>query len=169
MVIKLSARLMAILAVLLLLGGVARADQHDKLIPFLVNIEGWEAQPAKGMSMVNPQMKMISARRSYGKGDKVIAVSLLVNSGPVQESDLQESSREDNLSRVRTRLVKGFWVKSTYSKTNNSGQVIIRLAHNQDSNSLLLANFSKMDEEEALANLEYLNWASMRGVVASML
>ncbi|NTV15429.1 MAG: hypothetical protein HGA96_16105 [Desulfobulbaceae bacterium] len=157
------------LVMMLFLGGVACADPHDKLIPLLVGIEGWEAQPANGSSMLSAQMKMISARRSYSKGEKGIAVSLMVNSGPVQDCDLQESSREDNINRVRSRLVKGFWVKNTYNKSNNSGQLIVHLAYNKEANALLLANYSKMDEDEILADLKKLNWDAMKVVVAPML
>jgi len=160
---------LAPLALLLVLAGVAYADQHDRLTPLLGGIEGWEAPPAKGMSLASAQMKMISARRTYTKGDKAINLSLLVNSGPVMDSDLQESSFEDQLNRISVKQVKGFWVKTTHGKNNNSGQVLVHLASNEMANALLLATYSKMDEAEALAEIENLNWGAMKAVVASML
>lgn len=149
--------------------GNSHAEPHDRLTPLLVDLAGWQAQPAQGMSMVSEQMKMISAHRAYANGEKKIIVNLMVNSGPLQESDLQEANSEDDVNRGRTRLLHGFWVKNTYSKKKNSGQLIVYLAYNQEANALIVANYTKMGDEQALVTLEKLNWAEIKGVVTSML
>ncbi len=161
--------LMALVMILSMGAGVACADQHDRLTPLLGEIEGWQAKPVTGSSLASARLKMISARRVYSKGEKGITLSLMVNSGSIMDSELQDLIVEDDVHKVSNRLVDGFRVKSTFSKSTNSGQVVVYLAYNNEASSKLVAAYSKMDDAEALLSLQKLNWAEMKGVVSSML
>jgi len=164
--------LLLALAIFLFAGSAVAGEgegQHDRLVPLLGELDGWKAQPANGTSMVSARLKIITARRAYSKVDKGLVVSLVVNSGPVQEGDLQESSAEDEHNKVFTARVNGFWIKTTYNKNKNSGQLVVYLAYKEDSHSKLLVNFSGMDASEALLNIQKFDWDGMKVIVSPLL
>lgn len=163
--------LVVFLAVMTLLGGAGQvwAEPHDRLLPLLVNLEGWQAQPARGMSMISAQMKMISANRVYLQADKNLNVTVMVNSGPVLDSDLQEFTSDNDSVRIKTRQVDGFWVKSTHSKKNGSGQLIVYLDYNQEASGVLIANYTKITDDEALQAISLLDWAKIKKSVTPLL
>ena len=161
--------LLACLALLFLADGEALAEQHDRLLPLLRDLEGWQAQPAQGTSLASAQMKMISAVRSYSREDKNLTVNIMVNSGPLLDIDLQESSSEDANYRIQSRQVDGFWIKSTSSKRSASGQVIVHLDYNQEANAVLIVEYVKMSEEEVLRTVKVLDWPKLKKVVSPML
>lgn len=157
------------LAIFLCLKGVGHAEQHDRLVPLLVDLDGWQAPPAKGMSLLSARMKMITANRSYSQADKNLAVSILVNSGPVLDSDLQESSSDNDTISIQSRQIDGFWVKSSHTKKNASGQLLVYLDYNQEANSLLIVEYSKMNEDEVLQIIKNLDLNKLKKVVSAML
>jgi hypothetical protein len=166
---KISSLVLMSLMIFLSIGGVGRADQHDRLVPLLSNLEGWQAQPAKGMSMISAQMKMISASRIYRQADKNLTVNIMINSGPVVDSDLQESSSDNDVAREQSRLVDGFWVKSTHTKKNGSGEVIVYLDYNQEANGVLVVDYAKMSDDEVLQIIRSMDWKKLKKVVSTLL
>lgn len=157
------------LAIFLLLVGVGHAEQHDKLVPLLIDQEGWQAPPAQGMSLVSAQMKMINASRTYRQTDKNMTVNLMVNSGPVLDSDLQQFSSDDEATRVQSRQIDGFWTKATHLKKTNTGQVIVYLDYTPEASAVLFAEYANMNEEEALQLVRNLDWQKLKKVVSAML
>lgn len=157
------------LTIFLFMGGEGRADQHDRLVPLLANLEGWQAPPANGMSLISAQMKMISATRIYSQADKNLTVNIMVNSGPVVDSDLQESSSDNEAMRAQSRQIDGFWVKSSYTKKNGSGEVIVYLDYNQEANGVLVADYEKMSEDEVLQLIRSMDWKKLKKVVSTLL
>lgn len=166
---KLSSLVVMFLTVFLCMGGVGRAEQHDRLVPLLGDLEGWQAQPAQGMSLISAQMKMISASRIYSQADKNLTVNIMVNSGPIVDSDLQESRSENDSVRAQSRLVDDFWVKSSHTKKNSSGEVIVYLDYNQKANGVLVADYAKMSEDEVLQLIRSMDWQKVKKVVSSLL
>ncbi|NTV15206.1 MAG: hypothetical protein HGA96_14945 [Desulfobulbaceae bacterium] len=161
--------LMALAMVLPICVGVAEAEEHDKLTRLLVDREGWQGQPAQGRSLFSAQMKVISARRVYSQGEKGLTVSIIVNSGPLLDSDLRAVSSEDEMNKINVRQVQGFWVKTIQSKKKNSGQVFVYLAYNQETNSQLLCSYSNISSDEAVAELQKFNWVEIKEIVTPML
>lgn len=157
------------LVVSLFPGGVARADQHDRLLPLLTDLKGWQAQPAQGMSMVSAQMRMINATRIYNQADKNLTVNVMINSGPVVDSDLQESAYDDESMKVQTRKIDGFWVKTTQNKKDGSGEIIVHLDQNKDANGVLIADYAKMSEDEVLRAIKSMDWKKFKKVVSALL
>ena len=145
------------------------AEPHEKLAALLGEIDGWDASPPQGMSLSSAAMKMINATRTYQQGDKKLIVNLLVNSGPVQEGDLRELSRENEDYRSLTRQAEGFWVNTTHFKKKDTGQLLVYLAYNQQANSILMGSYSNMAEDEAFQAVAALNLQKIRDVVAPML
>lgn len=164
-----SALVVVILAIFLCMVGVGRAEQHDRLVPLLADLAGWQAQPAQGMSLLSARMKMISANRNYSQADKNLTVSILVNSGPVLDSDLQEFSSDNDDISIQSRQVDGFWVKSTHTKKDGSGQLIVYLDYNQEANGMLIAEYSKMNEDEVLQVIRSMDLKKFKRVVSAML
>lgn len=156
-------------AIFMAMGGLVRAEQHDRLLPLLADLKGWQAQPAQGMSLHSAQMKLISANRIYNQLDKNLTVNVMINSGPVLEGDLQVSSSENDTFNIRTRQIDDFWVKSTHNKKDGSGQIIVYLDYNSEANSVLIVEYVKMGEDEAMRAVQSFDWNKFKRVVSSML
>ncbi len=166
---KFSSLVVMSLTIFFCMVGVGRADQHDRLLPLLGNLAGWQAPSASGTSLASSQMKMVSATRIYSRADKSLAVNIMINSGPVLDTDLQESSSDNELIWGKVRQIDGFWVKSSYNKKSNSGGLIVYLDYNKEASGLLMVDYSKMSDEEVLQIIKKLDWKKLKKVVSTLL
>jgi len=145
------------------------AEQHDSLTPLLTDLEGWKAEPAKGMSMAADKMKIINAVRNYQQGKKKLAVTIFVNSGPATANQMKDFSMTRGDVTTKTSQIDGFWVTSIHNGKKEQGQLVILLAHNQETNSLVTATYSGIKSEDALKLVKKFKWKKLKEVTVPML
>ncbi|MDD4464760.1 MAG: hypothetical protein PHR86_11025, partial [Desulfobacterales bacterium] len=55
-----------------------RAQDYQQLTPFLIDLEGWNAEPAEGMNMDMGAYKMINAVRSYTRDSRELEAMIMI-------------------------------------------------------------------------------------------
>lgn len=66
------------------------AGQYESLSPFLIDLKGWQAKPAKGMDMDMGGTKIIQAMRQYTRdGKEADAMVMIGNAMMTQAQGMQ--------------------------------------------------------------------------------
>ena len=128
----------------------ARAEQaFERLLPYLIDLDGWQGGKPDGVSMALGDDSMTSATREYRRGDDEIRVTALV--GAAARSALGPIEFGVNLKTAdgyaTSTTVAGFKAVKAYSNKNNSGGVLIAL----DDQTVFSLSYQGVGEDEALA------------------
>ena len=139
----------------------ARADQaFQRLIPLLVDLDGWQGKKPDGMSMEMPNGSMTTATRAYEKGSSKASAAIttgLAASGalaPIQ-SGMNLTTSEGHMV---TDTMQGMKVMKTYTTAQKSGALMVAL----DKDALFSFSYSGLSEEEALALAQKFDWKAIQ-------
>jgi hypothetical protein len=145
------------------------AQDHATLTPLLVNLGGWQAEKADGMSMSTGGMRMITANRSYNKGSQELNATVMVGSQAMTMGQMQQMQMETDDVRVKMTTIDGFKTNLNYDKRKNSGGVMVVLGGSQNSTAMFILNFQGMDENQALKLAKKFDWKAMKKAAAKLL
>jgi hypothetical protein len=128
----------------------ARAQQaFERLLPFLIDLDGWQGGKPDGVSMALGDDSMSSATREYRRGDDEIRLTVLV--GAAARSALGPIAFGVNLKTADgyalSTTVAGFKAVKTHNDKKNSGGVLIAL----DEQTVFSLAYQGVGEDEALA------------------
>ena len=80
--------------ILTFLAATGVAADHTLLTPLLVDLNGWAAEPASGMTMDMGSSKMINAAREYRQGDREINAMVMLGNQAMTQGSLQAMKAE---------------------------------------------------------------------------
>ncbi len=147
----------------------AYAADHDALTALLIDLKGWTADKAEGMSMDMGGMKMINANRSYTKGEQKIYAEVMVGSKAMAYDQMRDMKFESSDSRVEVKEIDGFKAKVVYDKNAKSSTVIVSLTQSQTSSAVFTISCKGLSEEKAFEIAKKFNWNKMKASVAKLL
>jgi len=159
-----------ILAVLLLLFpalGVFAAG-YDPLLPLLVDLPGWQAEPADGADASVSGVRAVTAFRTYESGERRFEVNILIGmqAGLTWTPDYQEGFKmETPEGLMEVKKIGGFLVFYTFAREDNSGGIFVQLLYSADkpeSGAVLAISFAGLPLEEALKTAQRFSWAKMK-------
>jgi len=139
----------------------ARADQPFKrLLPLLIDLNGWTGKKPDGMSMQVSDTNMTSATRDYERGSAQLHASVMVGQGaigllPQVQSGVNLQTTEGHMISATLR---GMPVLKNYSIAEKSGSLMVGLAKD----ALFSLNYEGIAEDEALALAEKFDWKAMQ-------
>jgi len=145
------------------------AQDHNTLKPLLINLKGWQAEKADGMSMSTGGMRMITANRSYKKGKLELNATVMVGSQTMTMGQTQQMQMETDDMRVKMTTIDGFKTNLNYDKQENSGGIMVFLDNNQNNAAMFILNFQGMDENQALKLAKKFNWQAMKKAAEKLL
>lgn len=154
------------LAVLALSPSAARAaEEFQKFTALLVDLPGWEAEKAEGMSMEMSGQKMVSAQRTYQKGDKQLDASIVWGFGagaqmaPLGSGNGKDAMRiETSDGFLITESKDGHVVTTQYTRAEQTGAVMVML----DNSLMFVVNFQGLPFEEGQALAKKFNWQAIK-------
>jgi hypothetical protein len=147
----------------------AYAQNHTALTPLLVNLDGWQAEKADGMSMSTGGMSMITANRSYRKGGQELEATIMVGSQAMAMGQMQQMQLETDEVRIKTTTIDGFQTNLNYDKQENSGGIMVILGSSQNKSAMFILNFEGMDENQALKLAKKFDWQAMKKAAGKLL
>ncbi len=147
---------------------IAHAEEHHSLTPLLIDLQGWKAEKAEGMSMDMGIMKMTNATRSYTKDNNDITAMVVVGNNAMTQGQMQEMKAESMEVKVSISKIDGFQVHTSYDKNENSGSVIVFLSQNQTQGATFIVSYEGLSEKEALSLSKKFNWKKMKAVVGEL-
>jgi hypothetical protein len=158
-----------VLVFIALLITTANAQEHELLTPLLIDLQGWEAEAAEGMSMDMGTMKMTNATRSYTKGDSNITAVVMVGTHSMTQGQMQEMNVETTDVKVSILDINGFKVHTGHNKNENSGSVTVFLSQGQSESAMFIVSYENLTQGEATDIARKFDWNKMKGVVDKLL
>lgn len=129
---------------------------------------GWRAEPCEGMNMQgSPMGDMVTANRSYTKGNKKIDVMVIGGMNAMGywapfQANMQVDSSEQF---VKLTQIKGFNVGISYEKKQKSGGVVIAFESKDapgTTRAVMVFNFTNMGWRDALCFAKKFDWEKIR-------
>jgi len=165
----------ALLALLLALPVLqAEAAGYDALLPLLVDLPGWEAEPADGADASAQGMRAVTAYRTYESGDRRFEVNLLIGSQAMMTwmPDYKEGFKvETSEGLMEVKKIAGFLVFYTFEREGNSGGILVLLqdpGNKPEMGAVLAISFEGLALDEALKNAQRFPWARMKEQVGKL-
>jgi len=122
--------LMVCLAFILSFSASTLAGSLESCKTCFRSISGWKAGEVTGMNMSYSDVHMITAARTYSKGDKKLQVNFISGAAPGIQPDIDKHGKfemETSEGFIRTRIIKGKPVIIVYDKSDRSSTISIVL------------------------------------------
>jgi hypothetical protein len=139
----------------------ARADQaFQRLMPLLVDLDGWQGKKPDGMSMEMPGGGMTTATREYQKGSAKANAAVMTGQaasgalGPLQAA-MNVTTSEGHMV---TDTMQGMKVMKTYTTAQKSGALLVAL----DKDAMFSFSYTGLAEDEALALAQKFDWKAIQ-------
>lgn len=165
--------LLALLVLVLPVLGVYAAG-YDALLPLLVDLPGWEAEPADGADASASGMRAVTVYRAYESGERRFEVNILVGmqAGMTWMPDYKEGFKLETPEGVmEVKKINSFLVFYTFEQEDNSGGIVVLLqdgATNPDMGAVFAISFEGLALDEALKTAQHFSWVKMKEQVARL-
>jgi hypothetical protein len=152
----------------------AYAAGFDALLPLLIDLPGWEAEPADGAEATEEGVRAVTAYRNYASGNQSFDVNILVGMQAMMTwmPDYKEGFKMETLEEVmEVKNINGFLVFYTYEWENKSGGIIVLLQggeDNPDLGAVFAVDFEGLSLDEALNTAQRFDWAKMKEQIARL-
>ncbi len=139
----------------------ARADQaFQRLLPFLVDLDGWQGKKADGMSMEMTNVSMTTATRDYLRGPAQAHASVMV--GPSAVGALAPLQNPMNLQTSEGHMITSTMhdmpVLKSFNNKDKSGALMVGLGKD----AVFSFAYKGITEDEALALAEKFDWKAIQ-------
>jgi hypothetical protein len=138
-----------------------RADQaFQRLMPLLIDLDGWQGKKPDGMSMEMPSGSMTTATREYQKGTARAHASVMVGTAAMGALAPMQAGMNVTTSEghMLTANMHSMQVMKTYTTAQKSGALIVAL----DKDAMFSFSYNGMTEDEALALAEKFDWKAIQ-------
>ena len=146
-----------------------QAQDHNALKPLLINLAGWQAEKADGMSMATGGMRMITANRTYKKGQLELNATVMIGSQAMAMGKTQQMQMENDDVRVKMTTIDDFQTSLSYNKQENDGGIMVVLENKRNNTAMFILNFQGMDENQALKLAKKFDWQAMKKAAEELL
>jgi hypothetical protein len=142
----------------------ARAQQSfQRFIPFLVDLPGWKGNKPDGMGMEMAGSSMVTATRSYARGEAHVNASVLT--GMAAQGALAATNAGIKLEtpdiHMTTSTIDGMQVTKTYTVSAKSGAIVVALGPA----AVFTLAYTGIDENEAMGLARKFDWKAMQAEV----
>jgi hypothetical protein len=150
------------------------AAAYDALLPLLVDLPGWEAEPADGADASAQGMRAVTVYRTYESGDRRFEVNLLIGSQAMMSwmPDYKEGFKvETPEGLMEVKKIAGFLVFYTFEREDSSGGILVLLqdpGNKPEMGAVLAISFEGLALDEALKNAQRFPWARMKEQVGKL-
>ena len=153
----------ALPAAWLALSSPAGAQDFQKFTPFLVDLPGWTGAKADGMAMQMPGANMITATRTYKRGNAKLDAQIISGAAAQGALGMIQSGMKVETAdmRMSTSPVDGFTVLRTFQTKDSSGSVIVALG----TNAIFNLTFNGIAEDEAFGLAKRFDWKAIQGAL----
>ena len=157
-----------------------------KMFKRMLESEGWEVLTAESgeaaldvfekeevdiilLDVNMPGMKMITAIRSYSKGEMNLDVTILVGSSVILMGQTPEVSAETDEVKLTTSDIDGFKVIQAFDKSENGGYIVINIDKKETEGSLFMISYSGISSKEVLAIAKKFNWKKIKTTTGKLM
>ena len=140
----------------------ASAQDYHQLIPLLIDLKGWNAEPAEGMNMDMGSYKMINVVRSYSRNSGELEAMIMIGNQAMPQGPMETMHAESDDSVMNMRQIDGFNVYTVHDKKENSGNVTVFLTRKETQGAMFAISYQGISESEAMDLAKQFNWNKMK-------
>ncbi len=140
------------------------AAQYESLSPLLIDLEGWQAEPAEGMDMDMGGTKIIQAMRQYARNGKEADAMIMIGNTMMtmaHTQGMQSMNIETAQDKVKKTTIDGFQVSMHHSKVDNEGAVVVVLPGIGQVGAIFVFNYKGLNENDGLSTAKQFDWKSI--------
>jgi hypothetical protein len=145
---------------------VANALTYQDVLPYLVDLSGWQSGKPTGMTSSMNGMNMVTASREYSQGEKKFNVSVAFGNPMFGAMSMMGMGMSMNIDtpeeRIYTKTINGFMVVVTYEKQDKSGSVLVYLKKDQSNSGVITFDFQGISDQEAMQLARKFNWQGIK-------
>lgn len=146
------------------------AGQYESLSPSLVDLKGWQAEPAQGMDMDMGGTKIIQAVRKYTRNaNEADAMVMIGNSMMTQAQGMQSMQMETSEAKVKVSTIDGYQVTTQHTKADNEGAVIVSLSGTGELGAIFVFHYKGLSEKDGLSTAKKFDWKKMERQVKNLM
>jgi hypothetical protein len=138
-------------------------QSFQRFIPALIDLPGWNGNKPDGMTLEMSGNSMITATRSYERGEARLNASVLT--GMAAQGALAATSTGIKIEtadmHILTSTMDGFQVTKSYTVSNKAGAIMIALGPA----AVFTLTFNNIPEDEALTLARKFDWKGMQAQV----
>ena len=153
----------------------AEAAGYEALLPLLVDLPGWEAEPADGADASVEGMRAVTVYRTYESGERTFEVNLLIGlqAGMTWMPDYKDGYKvETPEGLMEVKKIAGFLVYYLFEREENSGGIVVLIqettAAKPDTGAVFAVSFEGLALDEALKTAQRFSWAKMKEQVGRL-
>ncbi|OAG27879.1 hypothetical protein [Thermodesulfatator autotrophicus] len=138
-----------------------KLPSYQEVCSVLTDLKGWQAEECSGMNVSTPMGEMVTAERSYQKGDKEISVMVIHGMQAVQfwQPYAYVTEMDSPESYVKLTTINGFKVGISHDKQTNSGSVVVLLNEKSGVVATIFAlQYNDMSWKDGLKLARQFNW-----------
>ena len=144
---------------------VANALTYQDVLPYLVDLPGWQSGKPTGMTSSMNGMNMVTASKEYSQGEKKFNVSVVFGNpmfGAMPMMGNMNMNIDTPEERIYTKTINGFMVVVTYEKQDKSGSILVYLKKDQGNSGVITFDFQGISEQEAMQLAKKFNWKGIK-------
>ncbi len=137
------------------------AGQYESLSPFLLDLKGWQAEPAEGMDMDMGGTKIIQAMRQYTQGSKEADAMVMIGNAMMTQAHaqgMQSGQMETAEAKVEVTTIDGYQVSIHHSKADNEGAVVVVLPGMGQQGAIFVLHYQGLNENDGLSMAKKFDW-----------
>ena len=137
------------------------AGQYESLSPLLIDLKGWQAEPAKGMDMDMGGTKIIQAARQYTRDGKEADAMVMIGNAMMtqaQAQGMQSMQMETAEAKVKVTTIDGYQVSIHHSKVDTEGAVVVVLPGTGQQGAIFVFHYKGLNEKDGLSIAKSFNW-----------
>jgi len=134
----------------------------DSLKPDLIDIPGWQSEPVQAMTMEMNGINMITATRSYEKGDNSFDAAILITTQQMGMMSFQQISMSEGGISINSTQMDGFKVVHSHDGNENSGNIMVLLGESKSNSALFSISYEGLSDKESIAIAKKYSWTNMQ-------
>ena len=151
------------------------AASYDPLLPLLVDLAGWKADPAEGIDFAQAGMSGVSEFREYPSGKQALSATIILGMqvGLTWMPEYKEGYKgESTEGSVEVRRIGGFLVYQIYDKADATTGLVVLLvepvADKPGSGALFVLDLGTMSIDDGLKLAQKFDWKKMKDAAAKV-
>ena len=137
------------------------AGQYESLSPLLIDLKGWQAEPAEGMDMDMGGTKIIQTVRQYTRGSMEADAMIMIGNTMMTQAHaqgMQSMQMETAEVKVKATTIDGYQVSIHHSKIDTEGAVVVVLPGTGQLGALFVFHYKGLNGEDGLSTAKIFDW-----------
>lgn len=144
------------------------SQKHESLKPLLIDLEGFEADPAEGMSMDIGDMNMITAARSYYFEGIDIETVIIIGNKIMMEAKLEETKIQTDEGVYEITEENGFKISKYYDENMGDFGLTVFLKEDENKAAIFAFTSSGLTPDEAMLLAKKFDWKKLKSAVKKL-